>query len=322
MNTDKTGERELIFTTETRRRRERSEEVTEGRRLRRGIKGAELGDDLGGGDAALAEGAEGEGVVAFGEALAVVVEHERGVVVGGRGVAEGAEEEELAKGGADEIGAADDFGDAELGVVDGAGELVAGGVVFAPDEEVAEVAAGDGALGAAAGVGEKDFFAVGDAEAPVDGDFFAEGRERGVGGRAELGRVNGFVVGGGRGGGFVRGGNRIEDIAARAGAGEDETGGVEGGEGGAVAGQPGALRDDGFAPREAEPAEVGEHGGDEIEAEAEGVEVVVAEEEVTAGGAGAFGGEPEGARVAEVEVAGGRGGKAAEIRCRRRGAGR
>ena len=69
MNTDKTGERELIFTTEPRRRRERSEEVTEGRRLRWGIKGAELGDDLGGGDAALAEGAEGEGVVAFGEAL-------------------------------------------------------------------------------------------------------------------------------------------------------------------------------------------------------------------------------------------------------------
>ena len=293
-----------------------------GRCSREGIGCAELGDDLGGGDAALAEGAEGEGVVAFGEALAMVVEHERGVVVGGRGVAEGAEEEELAKGGADEIGAADDFGDAELGIVDGAGELVAGGVVFAPDEEVAEIAAGDGALGAAAGVGEKDFFAVGDAEAPVDGDFFAEGRERGVGGRAEVGRVNGFVVGGGRGGGFVGGGDRVEDIAARAGAGENATGGVEGGEGGAVAGQPGALRDDGFVPGEAEPAEVCEHGGDEIEAEAEGVEVVVAEEEVTAGGAGAFGGEPEGARVAEVEVAGGRGGQAAEIRRRKRGAGR
>ena len=293
--------------------------MTEGGRLGGGIEGAELGDELGGGHALRAEGAEGEGVVAFGEALAVVVEHERGVVVGGSGVAEGADEEQLAKGGADEIGAADDFGDAEFGVVDGAGELVAGGVVFAPDEEVAEVTAGDGALRAAAGVVEMDFFAVGDAEAPVDGNFFAEGREWGVGGRAEVGWVNGFVVGGGRGGGFVGGGQCVEDIAARAGAGENEAGGVEGGEGGAVAGQPGALGDDGFAPRETEPAEVCEHGGDEIETEAEGVEVVVAEDEVAAGGAGAFGGEPERAGVAEVEVAGGRRGETAEVPRRRGG---
>ena len=115
------------------------------------------------------------------------------------------------------------------------------------------------------------------------------------------------------------GGQCVEDIAARAGAGENEAGGVEGGEGGAVAGQPGALGDDGFAPRETEPAEVCEHGGDEIEAEAEGVEVVVAEDEVAAGGAGAFGGEPERAGVAEVEVAGGRRGETAEIPRRRGG---
>ena len=130
-------------------------------------------------------------------------------------------------------------------------------------------------------------------------------------------RVNGFVVGGGRGGGFVGGGQCVEDIAARAGAGENEAGGVEGGEGGAVTGQPGALRDHGFAPREAEPAEVLEHGGDEIEAEAEGVEVIVAEEECATGGAGAFGGEPKCARVAEVEMARGRRGEAAEVRRKR-----
>lgn len=261
-----------------------------------------------------AEGAEGEGVVAFGEALAAVVEHERGVVVGGGDVAEGADEEELPKRGADEIGSADDFGDAELGIVDGAGELVTGGVVFAPDQEVAEVAAGDGALRAEAGVVEGNGFAVGDAEAPVHGDDGAERWQRCVERRTELRRVNGFVFGGGRGGGFVRSGDGFEDIAARARAGEDEAGGVEGGEGGAVTGQPGALRDHGFAPREAEPAEVLEHGGDEIEAEAEGVEVIVAEEECATGGAGAFGGEPKCACVAEVEMARGRRGEAAEVR--------
>ena len=167
-----------------------------------------------GGDTAFAKGAEGEGVVAFGETLAAVVEHERGVVVGGGGVAEGADEEQLAKGALDEIGAADDFGDAEFGIVDGAGELVAGHVVFAPDEEVAEIAAGDGVLRAEAGVVEGDGLAVGDAEAPVDGERVGEGRERGVGWRAELRRINGFVVGGGCGGVFVRGGDRFEHVAA------------------------------------------------------------------------------------------------------------
>ena len=65
---------------------------------------------------------------------------------------------------------------------------------------------------------------------------------------------------------------------------------MELGEGGAVGGQAGTLRDDRFAPREAKPAEVFDHGGDEIEAEADGVEIVVAEEELAAGSAGAFGG--------------------------------
>src|SRR5690606_13022671 len=105
-------------------------------------------------------------------------------------VAECAEEKELAESGFDEVGTANDFGDLHRGVVDGAGELVTGDVVFAPDEEVAEVAAGGGVLFPEAGVGERNRFTVGHAKAPVDGDGFAERRERGVGGRAESGRVD------------------------------------------------------------------------------------------------------------------------------------
>ena len=277
-----------------------------------GLKG---GDDFGGSFALFAEGAEAEGIVAFGEAGAGGVEHERGVVEARCACAERAENQELAKGALHEVGAADDFSDLEVGIVDGAGELVAGHAVFAPDEEVAKVAAGGGGLRAEGGVVEGEGFAVGDAEAPVDGEV--ERRQRGVGGGAELGRVNGFVVG--RGGGrFVRRAEGFEDIAAGARAGENVAGGVEAGEGGAVEGEAVALVDDGLSPGEAEPAEVGEHRGDEIEAEAEGVEVVVAEEEGAAGGAGALGGDPEGACVAEVKMAGGRGGQTPAIRRRRR----
>ena len=132
-----------------------------------------------------------------------------------------------------------------------------------------------------------------------------------------MGRVNGFVVGSA----FVRGAGGFEDVAAGAVARIDEAGGVEFFEDGAVERAAGLLvvgrvraADVGaFLPGEAEPAEVGEHGVDEIEAEAGGVEVVVAEDERAVGEAGAFGGDPEGAGVPKMQIPGGRGGEAAAI---------
>ena len=81
----------------------------------------EHGEDVGGGEALSAEGAEGEGVVALGQADAVGVAHEVAVEVGGGEVAERALEEDLAGSGLEEVAAADDFGDASEGVVDDAG---------------------------------------------------------------------------------------------------------------------------------------------------------------------------------------------------------
>ncbi len=266
----------------------------------------ETGEQGSGGFAAGAEGAEGEGVVAFGEALASVVGQERAVIVGGGGGAEGAEEEELAEGGLDEVGAADDFGDLQIGVVGGAGELVTGDVVFAPDEEVAEVAAGDGALRAEVEIVEDEFLVVGDAKPPIDRDEVAERCKWSVGGRAEGFGVDGFVV-------EVRGASGFEDVATGAGAGEDVAGDVEAGEGGAVEGETLTLRNEGTVPVETEPAEVFLERGDEFGAATGGVEVVVAKKECAVGGAGALVGEPEGAGVAQVKVAGRRWGQATAI---------
>ena len=68
-------------------------------------------------------------------------------------------------------------------------------------------------------------------------------------------------------------------------------------------------------PGEAEPVEVFAHGGGELGAGALGVEVFVAEIERAVGGAGALVGDPEGARVAEMEQAGGRGGETTDVGC-------
>ena len=106
---------------------------------------------------------------------------------------------------------------------------------------------------------------------------------------------------------------RVEDVAPAAGAGKDEPGGVEPREGGAVAVAAGTLGDHRFLPGEAEPAQVLDHGRDEIEPEPDGVEVVAAQQQGPAGGLGAALGEPEGAGVSEVQVPGGRGGQAAAV---------
>ena len=83
--------------------------------------GLEHGANVGGGEAALAEGAEGEGVVAFGEADAVLVGEELSVEVVGRWEVESTLKEDLAGGGFEEVSAADYFSDVHGCIVDYAG---------------------------------------------------------------------------------------------------------------------------------------------------------------------------------------------------------
>jgi hypothetical protein len=112
-------------------------------------------EDLGGRKALSPEGADGEGVVALGEASAVLVREQLGVEVNGRWEVEGALKEELAGSGFEKVAAADYFGNLHVCAVGGAGELVAGeaGVRrvvakgFAPDKEVAKVFACGKGLG-------------------------------------------------------------------------------------------------------------------------------------------------------------------------------
>ena len=76
-------------------------------------------------------------------------------------------DEDLAGGAGEEIGPADDFGDLHGGVVDHAREMVTGLVVFAPDEEVAEVGSRSLLMDTNRAVGKLEEFTFGDAKSPV-----------------------------------------------------------------------------------------------------------------------------------------------------------
>jgi len=168
--------------------------------------------------------------------------------------------------------------------------LIGGDVVFAPDEEVAEVAAGCGGLGAEAGVVEVDLVAVGDFEAPVYAGGMGDGAGIGEAVAACTGVV-GLVVGGGVGGVVVvrllavGGGEGVEDIAAGAGTGVDVAGIAEGAPDGEVValalevGSAGAANVWALLPMDAEPVEVIDDGVAEFRAAAGGIEVLDAEDE-------------------------------------------
>ncbi len=260
----------------------------------------------------------------LGEALAVVVNDERAVEPGGDGIAEGAIEEDLTGGGLEQVGAADDFCDAHGVVIDDAGELVAGQAVAAPDDEVAEVDAGGEGQRAEVEVVEGDDFAVGDAEAPVEvvGNAVGDGRQGTSGPTGSW--IDGLVLGV-RGcvarGAFMGRGDGGSEVLSRAAAGiekaaeEQATPGVDVGLAALTLkiGLAGTADVRAFMPADAEPEQIFNRGAGEFTTGAVGVEIFDAENERALCVAGALIGLPEGAGVADVEIAGGRRRKTAAI---------
>jgi len=132
--------------------------------------------------------------VAFGEAGAGFVADEFAVIILGRCRPEGAIEEQLPKGGAKEVGSSYDFGYSQLNIIDDAGELIAGEVVFSPHKEVAKVASDLRGLWPKCAVNKAERFTVGRAKPPICSDYCAKRRERFMGRRSKLGRIQGLGV--------------------------------------------------------------------------------------------------------------------------------
>ena len=226
-------------------------------------------------------------------------------------------QQQLARGGLQQVRSANDFGDAHGGIIGDHCKLVGGNVVTAPDEEVPEVPAGGEGLWAAVEVGETECRAVRHAEAPVH----TCGKSSAGGLVAAAAGVNGLVIQLA----FVGSGSGFGKVFARAGAGVDETLFFEGSPSAQVESAALALNvwrvrtaDVGaLLPADAEPEEVFEHRIGVGLLGALRVEIFVAEDKGALGGKGAFVGGPERAGVSDVKIArGGRRDAAAIMRHR------
>jgi len=261
----------------------------------------------------LAEGAEGLGVVAFGEALAVGVEEEGVVVVGGFGEGEEGLEEAVDVGGGKEVFAAGDEGDVLEGVVDHDGEMVGGGDVLAGEDDVAEEGGIDGDFAVALiveGEGAEALAGGSGVESPAVGGVGGEEGGALVGGEGAAGAG---VEGAFRAVGSVGDAGRfLGDVAAGAEAGVEDLGGVELFNGRGVGGKAVGLTEGGARPGEAEPVEVLLDGVIKFRADAGVVDVLEAEEEGAVVLVGEAVGDEGGVGVSEMQQSGGAGCKAGD----------
>ena len=238
-------------------------------------------------------------------------------------IAEGAEDENLSKGGLDEISPTDHFGDVHLCIVDRACQLVAGHVVFPPNEKIAEIAACDRTLLAALEVIECNLLLVGHAKSPVRCDRISEWRKRCVGWRTERSGIYRFIIRTA----LMRCADGLQHVATGASTGENQAFVVQSLEDGAilrtsltlVVRSKGAADVRSFRPFEAQPAKVLQHRLDIVQAEANRIQVIITQNQHALRFPGSFRSDPECTRVAQMKVTGGRRRKTPAINGRRQG---
>ena len=114
-----------------------------------------------------------------------------------------------------------------------------------------------------------------------------------------MGRIDRFVMFAP----FMRRSGCFEHIAPRVSAGINQTRGMQGLEGGPIQWDMIALRDHGLFPIKPEPVQVLDGGGDIVEFETIGIDVVIAQEKFASGFPRAFRRDPKGASMTEMEIA-------------------
>jgi len=229
----------------------------------------------------------------------------------------GTEDQELPEGRAHEVVPANDLGYAHQGIIHDARELVAWAVVLPPDGKIAKVDPRHRLLWAQARVGEAKDLAVGHPQAPVHSYAHAERGQLCTGVGAKRRGIDGLLLAPA----LVGSARCLDHVAPGTGAGVDQAGFVELLECRTIEGEPAALLVRGvgsahigaLGPPEAEPSEVLQHGPSEIQPIARCVQVVVAQDELSAGVACPARGDPERPRMPEVEEAGGGGRQAPAV---------
>ena len=254
----------------------------------------------------------------LGQAYPVFIAHQIAVIKLRWPQAEGTIQKYLPCRRLQEIGAADNFRDPHLGIVDHDSELICGNIIATPDDEVAEVAPRNETLWTQMRVGKADFFAVGHAESPV----CTCGRRRWSGMRLVArdwpagSRIDRFIIQ------IIGRAHCLGNFPAGTSTGIDQSALMQILPGGQIACSPLALRIRGmrtaairaFVPGDTEPAQIFEHGIDELSAATLRIQVFVAQDQSSAMLSRPLRGNPECARVSEMQQAGWRGRKPATIR--------
>lgn len=150
------------------------------------------GPHLLGSAAALAQAADAERVVPLGKARAGFISHQIAVIELRCLNAQSAKKQDLARGGLQQVGATDYFGDSHRMVIGNDCELIRGYIVSAPDYKIAEVTAGNISLWAKMQIVKHNLFSIRDTESPIYAFGFVE--IFGIRPRTAFSRIDRLVV--------------------------------------------------------------------------------------------------------------------------------
>jgi len=124
--------------------------------------------------ATLAKRSQTESIMTLGQAHACFIRHERAVEKGRRLEAKRAIQKNLARGGSEQVGATNDFGDLHSRVIDNNRQLISWNSVVPPNDKVAEVFPGDIPLRTKVTVRKRNSFAAGNQETPIGGGVMGD----------------------------------------------------------------------------------------------------------------------------------------------------
>jgi len=253
--------------------------------------------------------------VAFCEANSGIVGHQGAMEEGGRLKPERAIEQNLPRGGKQQVCPAHHFGDPHRGIVHDHGELIGRNSVMPPGHKITEILSSDEMLRAEVSVHERNRFTVRDAKAPIQSG--RSNRERGIAIRgfrfdhpvfrvrpARAG-INGFLLA------LMRCLHGAKDILAGTAAGIDKASFAKPFERSEVERVALALRIRRkrsaairpFAPFQAEPFQIVVHGGDELRFATRKIQIFIAQDQRAGVLSGAFLSRPEGSGVTKMQQA-------------------
>jgi hypothetical protein len=257
---------------------------------------------------------DAEAIVPLGQSNSGFIAHQFAVVVGRRCNGQCTKKQNLSRRRFQKVGAAHDFADSHVCVIDNDGELISGHVVSPPHDKISEILSGGPHVRPEVPIRKTNLFSIWNAEPPIHARRLCKlGCIRAATAPARVDRLIVGIIGGTR---------RFGHVPTRTRAGIDKTAITQLLPRGQVKIPPLTLRVRPvwspeirtLGPFDAQPAEILQHGTHELRSASLEIQILIPQDQSPTLLFRALGSDPKCARVAAMQESGGRWRQAATVK--------